>query len=87
MFQVTLSDVSSLNIPIIFPNVLNHDDMAKATHRNMIRNYNWTTVKVVSAGFINSNGTCHGRSETLNIDSKPEDTTIIKTYDYTHGMV
>lgn len=52
---------------ILFPPHLNHTDMANAfSHR-----------EVVSAGFVmqgeDGNLVCYGRSDSLKVDSKPED--------------
>jgi hypothetical protein len=59
---------------IIFPEFLTHKDMA--------RNNAHCGCKIVSGGFIQENATgrliCYGRSESLNIDSRPEiDTAIV----------
>jgi len=34
--------------------------------------------ELVSAGFISHEGVCYGRSESLNCESRPEDTAIYK---------
>ena len=66
---------------ITFPNSIDHDCMAEAC--SGIKNQtwgNWYRVfrSPVSAGFIDRNGKCYGRSETLNLDSRPEDTELLK---------
>jgi hypothetical protein len=74
-----------LLLPIIFPNHLVHEDVAIHMKMNLLRNHSWPST-VNSAGFINSLGVCSGKSESLKCDSSPEDTNIIKTYDYTQGL-
>lgn len=65
--------------PILFPNMLVHADVAKNMLRGELRG-----CKVDSAGFLSCiDHTCYGRSESLNIDSKPErDSNIIQMLDY-----
>jgi hypothetical protein len=78
---------SSMKLPVIFPDAVSHIEMAKAT-KQAIRNEDvkantpFRKVEVVSAGFVKVSGICHGRSETLDMDSRGEDTGIINTIDY-----
>ena len=68
---------------IVFPRIIDHDRMRDAMNaikfgndRNWERKYH--DAKLVSAGFID-NGICHGKSESLNIKSRPElDTHLFK---------
>ena len=68
--------LSSHNV-IIFNSCLSHDEMARSIPG---------ISKVLSAGFIhfdtNSEGevipVCHGRSTSLNISSRPEDSIVVK---------
>lgn len=62
-----------------FPKTVDHDRMAESLERIRFggeRNWDRKLFKgvergtIVSAGFI-SNGTCHGRSETLDLDCRP----------------
>lgn len=85
MLEIDLGDVTK-NMPFIFPNELCHKDVAKSVIHLAAMKASWS-VKVVSAGYINGMGMCHGKSTTLNIGSRDEDTHIIKTYDYTHGYL
>ena len=78
--------------PIVFPNHkdFNHDFVAEAIEglrsgypeqweRKFV--FDGEDVKVVSAGFVTfgpSGAFCYGRSETLDLDSRPEDTAIIQ---------
>jgi hypothetical protein len=66
---------------ILFPNSIHHDCMVEAADRIRNQSYgNWKRVDrmPISAGFVDSNMVCHGRSETLDLDSRPEDTLILK---------
>lgn len=57
----------NLNVPIVFPGILNHSDVAKSFK------------DVIGAGFCyppdenNPTYSVHGKSFTLQIESKPED--------------
>ncbi|EGB8646316.1 hypothetical protein H8N91_001743 [Salmonella enterica] len=77
-------------VPVIFPDLLVHADVARAMTA-MIKegssNTNITDVRVVSAGFCNTAVECHGKSETLNIASRDIDNTVINTVDYTFGLL
>lgn len=77
-------------VPVIFPDLLVHADVARATTA-MIKedssNMNITDVRVVSAGFCNTAVDCYGKSETLNIASRDIDNTVINTVDYTFGLL
>lgn len=72
MFKMKYIIVDSQYIdePYIFPDHINHSDFARL----------FDPQKVISAGFVlsSTNGiTCYGRSESLNIGSRSEDTDII----------
>lgn len=74
----------------VFPREIDHDRMAEAL--GAIRfgySHNWERKlrnaqadgKIVSAGFVSPDGTCHGRSETLDLDSRgPIDTMLLKRW-------
>ena len=64
----------------IFNDAILHSCFAEALEGIRDADYgNWQRVfrKPVSAGFI-QNGFCHGRSESLGLDSRPQDTDILK---------
>lgn len=75
-------------VPVIFPEVLNHSDVASALQ---FRDPYLRGCPVASAGFLNVTHdgriACHGRSESLGIGSHPDDARIIETYNYLHGLV
>ena len=65
-------------IPIIFPDILNHSDVALAI-TSMLTNTQNIVTKVVSAGEFN-NFMCDytiGKSTTLNVESDPDDAEVI----------
>jgi len=70
-------------MPLIFPNRLVHSDVAKANERSVHRSYRGKAVAVrtVSAGFITFNKKCYGKSESLNLTSRPDlDTELVSRY-------
>lgn len=90
VFSVELDEGHTKEIPIIFPNDLVHEDVAKSFKRVLFRNFEDQEISVISAGFINVGLvlSCHGRSETLGIASRgAADETLINRYDYMHGLV
>jgi hypothetical protein len=68
-----------------FPLKVNHDNMWKCIQylRKDPDTRHWhrmfCDVKPVSAGFISETGICSGRSESLNIDSRPKEDTALAT--------
>lgn len=64
-----------------FPRSIDHDAMAEVL--NYIKNQtrgNWKRVRrsPISAGFVDSKGSCYGESITLNLTSRePEDTRLL----------
>lgn len=74
----------------VFPREINHDYMAEALEAIRFGySHNWerklhnaiSDGKIISAGFVSPDGTCHGRSETLDLDSRGEiDTALLKRW-------
>lgn len=81
MFKQQVGDMDKL-VPIIFPNDLVHEDVAKALQESVLKDHT-----IVSAGSISLlNLKAEGRSETLNIESNPVmDSHVIKMNDYGAG--
>jgi hypothetical protein len=77
-------------IPIVFPDLLIHSEVAKQMQHMMLISHSMET-EVVSAGFLSLFGTkpeCSGNSESLGIKSRGEqDDQLITMYDYFHGVV
>lgn len=74
MKYVMLIDGNDRRYPLVFPENLVHEEMAKETMRHMARVHG-LVVYPISAGFVNFLPTIltHGKSETLGIGSKPYD--------------
>ncbi len=84
MFEVT-EDKITRKVPFIFPSQLVHSMVAHAVHPLMIAKHD--TAKLVSAGeWSKISGEACGFSETLKLESHPDDTLVIKSYDYAHGL-
>lgn len=74
-------------VPIIFPDFMVHEDIARLFH-NFLRHRHEMFSTVVSAGDINLGQVgCSGESETLKLQSSNEDNSTINSYDYFHGIV
>lgn len=76
-----------VHMPVIFPAILVHSEIATAllVKYDRLRHHEF---KIVSAGFIDLwNIRCFGESKTLNIKSRPEDSEIIRNYNYQHGLI
>lgn len=91
MFEVTHGSFTRY-LPVIFPDDLVHSDIAENVSNAIAQSFEITKleINVANAGFINSmdcDVSVYGRSETLNLDSNPEDSLIIKLHDYTHGIL
>lgn len=81
VFQLKSEDRQTLHMPVLFPDVVNHKDMADVVEHVRVMPGGpmtdwWMWPKPVSAGFI-MGGVCHGRSDSLNMASHPDDTMII----------
>jgi len=64
----------------VFPGNINHDSFAEVlSHIRVGEGRNWKRVfrETISAGFTDGLK-CYGRSESLNIGSRPEDTELLK---------
>lgn len=82
MFKTRLGECDAL-MPVIFPNTISHVDVAEAIQGMA----GMSKAEVASAGFINLRAiSCHGESETLELQSEPGDLTVINTNDYFHGL-
>jgi hypothetical protein len=76
-------DNGERELPIIFPDEMNHIDIATA-----ITNLgDYKSCRLVAGGFITmGTSLCFGASQTLQISSRPEDQALINGYDYSHGI-
>lgn len=79
--------VMTRDIPIVFPSLLTHKDVALA-----VKDYcpELSESHVVSAGFVNSismQPDCHGASESIGVSSRGDvDSQILQMHDYAHGL-
>ncbi|MGZ8924601.1 MAG: hypothetical protein ACXW2E_01830 [Nitrososphaeraceae archaeon] len=78
---VTMQDEKGNETLYMFPKLIGHD--AFAENVDSIRNQtygNWERIfrQPISAGFVDRNWKCYGRSESLNLGSRPEDTELLK---------
>jgi hypothetical protein len=75
-------------IPLIFPDVLVHESVAKRMEHCLRREHSFVGVKTTSAGFVTfSDPQCSGRSESLELESAVGDSDIINSIDYGGGLV
>ena len=73
-------------MPVIFPNHWVHSQVA-ASLIHMCGVKQNKEAEIVSAGFWDSVNGCHGESTSLGVKSRGvEDTELIATHDYTHGL-
>jgi hypothetical protein len=73
-------------VPIIFPDFLCHDSIYNALSL-VLKSDCKAESQVCSAGdIIIDEAQCSGSSETLAVDSNPNDTYTILKYDYFHGL-
>lgn len=75
-------------VPLIFPDPLVHAVMAENLTHALYQQVDTEVyaVRIVSAGSINDQWECYGKSESLRLDSHPDDTDIVRTYGYFHGL-
>ena len=79
-YIVVLDEEKGRELMFTFPCSIYHDDFAEiitdVKHRDGRNDWERRYLKPVSAGFVNS-GKCSGRSEMLNLESRPEIDTVI----------
>lgn len=74
------------DIPIIFPDILVHALVANALIE--MKEGQLARATIVSAGSLQmSDVEAFGRSTSLKVISREEDSNLINTYPYTHGIV
>jgi len=80
-------------IPFIFPASIVHSEMEMSIHRMLRRERadgRLRELNTVSAGFLSSfefTGNCYGDSKSIGVGSRGmEDTLLIQSIDYTHGV-
>jgi hypothetical protein len=85
MFEVELVDRSVMHVPMIFPEIIIHADVAQRCSNIIMRR----PVTVVSAGYIERVQVTGlgGQSDSLGIASQMGDTATIEGYHQRHGIV
>lgn len=66
----------------LFPREVHHDCMAEVlSHIRNQHGRNWKRIhrEPVSAGFVSEKMECYGKSETLKLESRKQDTELLKT--------
>jgi hypothetical protein len=87
MFRVKHGAVSR-DVPVMFPDILVHQEVARAMMPCMRRHFDNANISLVSAGdFDQMDCKCSGESTSLGLKARPEDGNIILTYAYLHGIV
>lgn len=70
---------------LIFPDQLVHSIMAEHFCQALAQQ-TAGTFRIVSAGFITDDRMCYGKSESLGLKAHRDDTNIIRTFPYQHGL-
>lgn len=81
MKYIVTRDESGREEAFVFPRTIDHDAMAEVLGRIKNQTHgNWRRVfrEPVSAGFMDQDGICYGKSETLGLSARPEDTELLK---------
>lgn len=87
MMRATIGNGMQVELPIIFPNVLAHSDVAARIQHIMIFEHDWTDIEPVSAGFVHCTVTVEDRgSETLKLEPRDTDEPHINMIDYNAGI-
>lgn len=82
IFEVTIGEELKKEEPVIFPNMFVHEDVAKRICHMLEMEHNFTSVPVSAGEFNPISCECSGKSETLNLKSRPQDSDIVKLCDY-----
>jgi len=80
MKYIVMKDEEGKEELFTFPCSVHHDAMAEVLGR--IKNHthgDWHRIfrQPIAAGFISAGGQCYGKSETLKLSSRPEDSTLL----------
>lgn len=84
VFESKVEDMKIL-IPVIFPTTLVHSLVAQGVPK-ILDDHGFSNAKPVSAGDCTVIAKCSGRSETMHLSSRPEDTDLVSLHDYTGGL-
>lgn len=79
--------VLSIEIPIVFPSLLIHSEVAESIQHSIKINHGWDSVPIAAGDFCPIDCHCSGRSTTLNLDSRgKKDSALIHMNDYGSGL-
>lgn len=75
-------------VPFVFPDFMVHSDCRDYLTMWLKREHRFVEAKPVTAGFYRPGNpsVTYGESETLGLKSRPEDSAVIDSYPYTHGI-
>lgn len=88
MFSIDHNGLWAQRVPIIFPNFLEHNQVASTIKPQIEALANGRPTTIVSAGFYNPNmRQCYGDSVSLQVESLEGDTMIIQEMDEKQGVI
>jgi hypothetical protein len=86
MLKIKQGSINRL-VPIIFPDLLVHSEVAKYIGNMLLRTKTAQAVTPISAGDIDLNvSLVYGKSETLGLTACEDDSNVIRDYSYFHGI-
>ena len=75
-------------VPIVFPNFMVHEDMAKALSKVLLDQHGFDSKPIAAGEYNIMSGSCSGRSDTLNLESRGNvDEQVINLNDYGFGFL
>jgi len=77
---ITTRDEAGVEEVFVFPERIHHDAMAEVLGRIKNQTHgNWSRVmrRPVAAGWVDASWHCYGKSETLSMSARPEDTELL----------
>jgi hypothetical protein len=87
VIEVIMRSGVEMEIPIIFPDLLVHSEVADMLQLKLSQQFKDADIKPISAGFLSSlsidSGCCHGESESLGLKSRGmKDSALVTGCDY-----
>ena len=84
--DIRISESIYREVPFIFPEFMVHSLFAECIP-GIARKHEWRLAGFISAGFMEIDGECHGKSESMKLTSRPEeDTLLIRMINYGVGI-
>ncbi len=75
----------TMEVPFLFPELLVHSMIAEHMTAALAAHFPESTIEPISAGFVSSfaaEDECYGKSDSLKLESRPEDGRLISMCDY-----